>query len=66
MAEERTYKVSAIIDNGSYQDEVREDVVNLMMKADIVTIRGTSVRVKEKEVNEIGEVKFHGNRAELF
>jgi hypothetical protein len=63
--EERLYDIEAIIENGTYSDTVTLDVLNLMMKANIVSIRGTSVRVSEIEVTEMGVVRFHGNRAEL-
>jgi hypothetical protein len=65
MNEKSSYNVEAVIDNGVYQDEVYKDVLDLMLKANIVTIRGISVAVKEIEVTDRGLVRFHGNRAEL-
>lgn len=57
--------VEIVIQNGVYSDTVKWPIAELMMKANIVTIRGTSVQVAEIEVTDAGKVRFHGNRVEL-
>lgn len=57
--------VEAVVENATYSDTANYKVVKLMMQADIVTIRGTSVEVREVEVTESGVVRFHGNIREM-
>ncbi|MEH7236767.1 hypothetical protein [Bacillus sp. JJ1562] len=57
--------VEAVIGNGTYSDTASYEVVKLMMKANVVTIRNVSVEVKEIEVTNDGVVRFHGNRREM-
>jgi hypothetical protein len=57
--------VEIVMQYGTYSDTVNLKIAELMMKANIVTIRGTSVLVKEIEVTEEGKIRFHGNKAEL-
>lgn len=62
---EKYLDIEAVIENATYSDQVNLDTVKLMMEADVVTIRGTSVEVKEIEVTSEGRVRFHGNRREV-
>ncbi|NAP01763.1 hypothetical protein FRY77_38145 [Halomonas sp. MG34] len=57
--------VEAVVENAVYSDAAKYEVVTLMMKADIVTIRGTSVQVDQVEVTEDGLVRFHGRLVNL-
>lgn len=61
MDNETYLDVELVTDGGLYSDTVSYKVVKLMMKADIVTIRSTSVDVREIEITETGTVRFHGN-----
>lgn len=61
MDNETYLDVELVTDSGLYSDTVSYKVVKLMMKADIVTIRSTSVDVREIEITETGTVRFHGN-----
>lgn len=65
MSEETYFSVEAVIDNATYEDTAKYSVVKLMMQADVVTIYGTSVEVKEIEVTDQGVIRFHGNRREM-
>ncbi|QGH35150.1 hypothetical protein GI584_14335 [Gracilibacillus salitolerans] len=60
MNEEKYLDVKIVEGEGSYADTANYDVVKLMMKADVVTVRGKSLRVETIEVNEQGVVTFHG------
>lgn len=66
VEEKHLYKIEAVINNGVYQSEVSEDILNLMLQANIVTICGTSVSVQEIEVTDNGVVKFHGDIADIW
>ncbi|HZG73995.1 MAG TPA: hypothetical protein VEY51_20875 [Chondromyces sp.] len=65
MNDEKQYNVEVITEKGTYGGKVSEDVLQLMFNADIVTLRGQSVRVSEIEVTDEGITKFHGNSAEI-
>ncbi|MDZ4607582.1 hypothetical protein ORM91_11885 [Bacillus cereus] len=62
MDNEKKYDVEIVTEQGTYGDEVTFDILQLMLKAHIVTIRTGSVEVREIEVDEQGKVKFHGNK----
>ncbi|TYS50097.1 hypothetical protein [Bacillus infantis] len=62
---EKYVDVEAVTENGTYAAVASIDVVRLMMDADIVTIRGTSITVGEVEVTDNGVIRFHGNVTNL-
>ncbi|UPO88323.1 hypothetical protein [Niallia sp. Man26] len=57
--------VEAVVGNGTYSDTAKLDIVKLMMEADIVTIRNTSVAVEKVEVTSDGVIRFYGERIEV-
>lgn len=59
--EDRYFDVELVADSAIYSDKATESTVKFMMNADIVTIRGTSLEVKEIEVTDNGVIRFHGN-----
>lgn len=65
MNEEKLHDIEIITERGKYGSEVSYDVLQLMLKADIVTVRGQSVRVAETEVTDKGVTRFHGNLVDL-
>ncbi|MEK4029291.1 MULTISPECIES: hypothetical protein [Bacillaceae] len=65
MNEEKLYDIEIITERGKYGSEVNHDVLQLMLQADIVTIKGQSVRVAEIEVTGEGITRFHGNLVDL-
>ncbi|KMY54362.1 hypothetical protein AC623_10835 [Bacillus sp. FJAT-27231] len=65
MNEEKLYEIEIITERGRYGSEVHHSVLQLMLKADIVTVRGQSVRVAETEVTDEGITRFHGNLVDL-
>lgn len=65
MYSESQYDVEAVVENEAYATVVSHQTLQLMLKASVVTIKGTSVAVKEVEVTDSGKVRFHGNRTEL-
>lgn len=57
--------VEVVVENGKYASEVSLDIANFMLKANIVTVRNTSVEVREIEVTDKGVIRFHGNPAQI-
>lgn len=65
LENEKMVDVEIVVENGVYSNEVNLETANFMLKADIVTIKKTSVTVKEIEVTDKGKIRFHGNIAEM-
>ncbi|TCN24145.1 hypothetical protein [Mesobacillus foraminis] len=65
MYSESQYDVEAVVEKETYATVVSYQTLELMFKASVVTIKGTSVAVQEVEVTDSGRVRFHGNLAEL-
>jgi hypothetical protein len=65
VEDEKMYDIEAVIENGTYGSEVTLDILQLMMQADVVTIRGTTLTVHEVEVTDQGVIRFHGNSTDL-
>jgi hypothetical protein len=59
------FDVAIVLNNGTYETEVNNETIQLMLQADIVTIRNKSLRVSEVEVTDSGKVRFHGDEADL-
>lgn len=61
---EETFSVTIIDRSGlrsEYQDEVDFVTLNLMLQAEYVTLRDTTIQKKSTRVDEVGKVYFYGN-----
>lgn len=57
------FDIETLVGNTVYSSEVSLDVLKLMMQADVVTIRGKAIAVRDVEVTDTGIVRFHGSLA---
>lgn len=65
MEYETKVDIELVIENATYASVVNLEIVQLMMQADVVTVRGNSGTVNEIEVTDNGVIRFHGNRTEF-
>lgn len=61
MDKDCRYNIEGVVGNSTYSNEVSYEVLQLMLNADLVNIRGNLIEVREIEVTDNGVTKFHGN-----
>lgn len=65
LEEKEMVDIELVTRNAIYGEEVEVKIAELMIHADLVTVRGNTITVKDVQVTDNGKIRFHGEEVIL-